>query len=61
MTASHSISDHAKPADADIRRGFGPRVRKLHSRIGKVHHKAEGMASPGPFSPVMRRLASWRP
>ena len=44
MTASHSISDHSKPADADMRRGFGPRVRKLHSRIGKAHHKAEGMA-----------------
>ena len=39
-----SISDHADSADAQLRRGFGPRVRKLHARIGKAHHKAEGMA-----------------
>jgi heme oxygenase len=67
MTASHSISDHAKPADADMRRGFGPRVRKLHSRIGKAHHKAEGMtfsrallagdASPRQLAALMRALA----
>ena len=67
MTASHSISDHSKPADADMRRGFGPRVRKLHSRIGKAHHKAEGMtfsrallagdASPRQLAALMRALA----
>jgi heme oxygenase len=39
-----SISDHANPADALLRRGFGPRVRRLHARIGKAHHQAEGMA-----------------
>lgn len=39
-----SISDHAGPADAQLRKGFGPRVRKLHARIGKAHHQAEGMA-----------------
>lgn len=39
-----SISDHARPADAQARRGFGPRVRRLHARIGKAHHKAEDMA-----------------
>lgn len=39
-----SISDHALPADAIARRGFGPRVRRLHARIGKAHHQAEGMA-----------------
>jgi heme oxygenase len=53
MTATHSshptttpgpISDHAGAADAELRRGFGPRVRKLHARIGKAHHHAEGMA-----------------
>jgi len=38
-----SISDHAGAADADLRRGFGPRVRRLHARIGKAHHQAEGM------------------
>lgn len=42
MTAT-SISDHASPADAELRKGFGPRVRKLHARIGKAHHQAEGM------------------
>jgi heme oxygenase len=41
-----SISDHASAQDAQLRRGFGPRVRKLHARIGKAHHQAEGM----PFS-----------
>lgn len=39
-----SISDHATAADALGRRGFGPRVRRLHARIGKAHHQAEGMA-----------------
>jgi len=43
MTATPSISDHARPADAVARKGFGPRVRKLHGRIGAAHHKAEGM------------------
>ncbi|MCP9888246.1 biliverdin-producing heme oxygenase [Cyanobium sp. ATX 6A2] len=41
---SASISDHATSADAQLRQGFGPRVRKLHARIGKAHHQAEGMA-----------------
>lgn len=46
MTAAipGSISDHARPADAVMRKGFGPRVRRLHGRIGAAHHKAEGMA-----------------
>ncbi len=43
MTVTPSISDHATNADARLRRGFGPRVRKLHARIGKAHHQAEGM------------------
>ena len=45
MTLTHpaSISDHASTADAALRRGFGPRVRRLHARIGKAHHQAEGM------------------
>lgn len=37
------IFDHATAADAAQRRGFGPRVRRLHGRIGKAHHQAEGM------------------
>ena len=40
---SASISDHAGPADARLRRVLGPRVRRLHARIGKAHHQAEGM------------------
>lgn len=39
-----SISGHAGPADAQLRQGFGPRVRRLHARIGRAHHRAEGMA-----------------
>jgi heme oxygenase len=42
--ATPSISDHAGATDAELRRGFGPRVRRLHARIGKAHHQAEGMA-----------------
>lgn len=38
-----SISDHASPADAQRRHRLGPRLRKLHARIGKAHHRAEGM------------------
>ena len=38
-----SISDHATAVDAAQRHGFGPRVRRLHGRIGKAHHQAEGM------------------
>ena len=42
--ATESISDHASASDAALRKGFGPRVRKLHARIGRAHHQAEGMA-----------------
>ena len=38
-----SLSDHASPADLAARKGFGPRVRRLHGRIGAAHHQAEGM------------------
>jgi heme oxygenase len=61
-----SISDHASQADAALRKGFGPRVRKLHARIGKAHHQAEGMvfsrallageASPLQLAALMRAL-----
>jgi heme oxygenase len=43
-TLAPSISDHAGPADTAAHRGFGPRVRRLHGRIGAAHHQAEGMA-----------------
>lgn len=62
-----SISDHAGTSDAELRKGFGPRVRKLHARIGKAHHKAEGMvfslallegkASPRQLAALIRALA----
>lgn len=39
-----SLSNHAGASEARLRRGFGPRVRQLHARIGKAHHQAEGMA-----------------
>jgi heme oxygenase len=37
------ISAHASGADAALRQRFGPRVRRLHARIGAAHHQAEGM------------------
>ncbi|MFN7677898.1 MAG: biliverdin-producing heme oxygenase [Cyanobacteriota bacterium] len=43
-TTPLSISEHANPADILLRGGFGPRVRRLHARIGHAHHQAEGMA-----------------
>lgn len=62
-----SISHHATAADAAQRRGFGPRVRHLHARIGKAHHQAEGMgfsrallageASPLQLAALIRALA----
>ncbi|KEF42235.1 MAG: heme oxygenase [Cyanobium sp. CACIAM 14] len=62
-----AISDHARPADVQARKGFGPRVRRLHARIGAAHHKAEGMAfsrallageaSPRQLAALIRALA----
>ncbi len=43
-TIPEAISDHARPADVAARKGFGPRVRRLHARIGAAHHQAEGMS-----------------
>lgn len=46
MTASApvAISAHAHAADDRLRKGFGPRLRRLHARIGAAHRQAEGMA-----------------
>ncbi|MDM7953998.1 MAG: biliverdin-producing heme oxygenase [Cyanobium sp. CZS 25K] len=62
-----AISDHARPADVAARKGFGPRVRRLHARIGAAHHQAEGMtfsrallageASPLQLAALIRALA----
>jgi heme oxygenase len=41
-----SISDHASAEDGVRRPGLGPRLRRLHGRVGKAHHQAEGMAFP---------------
>lgn len=69
MVVAHpaSISDHASPEDARGRRQLGPRVRKLHARIGKAHHQAEGMhfsrallageADPVQLAALLRALA----
>lgn len=43
LTPPASISDHANASDTQQRKGLGPRLRKLHGRIGKAHHQAEGM------------------
>lgn len=43
-TLPDAISSHAQAVDAAQRRGFGPRVRRLHARIGAAHRQAEGMA-----------------
>ncbi|MFO0058757.1 MAG: biliverdin-producing heme oxygenase [Cyanobacteriota bacterium] len=42
--AASSLSKHAQHAEANQRPQIGPRLRKLHSRIGRAHHHAEGMA-----------------
>ncbi len=62
-----AISDHARPADVQARKGFGPRVRRLHARIGAAHHQAEGMtfsrslldgqASPLQLAALIRAIA----
>ena len=67
LTPPASISDHASSSDAHQRQGFGPRLRRLHSRIGKAHHQAEGMgfskallagqATPRQLAALMRALA----
>lgn len=62
-----SISGYATAADGLLRKGFGPRVRKLHARIGRAHHQAEGMpfsrallageGSPAQLTALLRALA----
>ena len=43
-TLPEPLSLHAPSGEADSRPVFGPRVRRLHARIGKAHRQAEGMA-----------------
>ena len=42
-TSPETISVHSGPRDAAVRPRRGPRVRRLHARIGAAHHQAEGM------------------
>jgi heme oxygenase len=44
VAAPAPLSIHAQPADAAPTPSLGPRLRKLHTRIGRAHHQAEGMA-----------------
>jgi len=39
-----AISTHANGADRAQRQVLGPRLRRLHARIGAAHRQAEGMA-----------------
>jgi len=39
-----AISTHANRADRAQRQVLGPRLRRLHARIGAAHRQAEGMA-----------------
>lgn len=43
-TTFAALSEHDLPKEAAPRPQLGPRLRKLHSRIGRAHHQAEGMA-----------------
>lgn len=38
------LSVHAQPPGTTSGPALGPRLRKLHGRIGRAHHQAEGMA-----------------
>lgn len=37
------LSRHGQLTNASQGQGLGPRLRRLHARIGKAHHQAEGM------------------
>jgi heme oxygenase len=43
ITPLAPISTHATANDTRRHSRIGPRVRRLHSRIGQAHHQAEGM------------------
>ncbi len=61
-----SISEHIQP-EGVVTAQLGPRLRKLHSRIGKAHHQTEGMvfskkllraeATPLQIAALLRSLA----
>lgn len=44
-----------------VQLGFGPRMRRLHARIGRAHHQAEGMGFSRALLPVRLIHCSWRP
>ncbi|SBO43651.1 biliverdin-producing heme oxygenase [Cyanobium sp. NIES-981] len=61
------ISNHAIPGGDRGARTLGPRLRRLHARIGRAHHHAEGMrfsrallagqADPRQLAALLRALA----
>ena len=67
ITSQAAISRHATGNDTRQQRGFGPRIRRLHARIGQAHHQAEGMdfsrdllegkATPRQLAALLRALA----
>ena len=44
VNGGEAISTHAGGADQAQRQVLGPRLRRLHARIGAAHRQAEGMA-----------------
>ena len=44
VAGQEAISSHADGADRAQRQVLGPRLRRLHARIGAAHRQAEGMA-----------------
>jgi hypothetical protein len=44
VAAPAPFSIHPQPAEGAPTPSLGPRLRKLHTRIGRAHHQAEGMA-----------------
>ena len=67
ITTQAPISKHATANDSRRHSRLGPRVRRLHSRIGQAHHQAEamhfsralleGQATPRQLAALLRALA----
>jgi heme oxygenase len=63
ITTQAPIYKHATANDTRRNSRFGPRVRRLHSRIGQAHHQAEGMGFSralleGQATPLQLQLAA---
>jgi heme oxygenase len=67
ITTQAPISEHATANDTRRHSRLGPRVRRLHNRIGQAHHQAEamglsralleGQAAPRQLAALLRALA----